>query len=615
MALTKVTYSMIKDGLTVVSDVINITTDTTYSGEVKFIKGGYLNVTAGVNVYFLSSVDAGRFQIFSQTGNICVGGTVFPEWWGAVPKIYTAAQANINTTAFRLATKSYYPDWVLHRATSTNIFVSVEQTHYALANGFCIPVGVCVSGKSAGGSLLECLTAYINAETEVSLIRLGDCFTSATNLAYVVSNPGVDSNGPPPTLYQMFFVSQSGTRVVVECQYPGWHARDLWFTSVGTAMALNGADGVLSNITIDQCQTGLLVGGGNHVISNVNIYSPNIGVNLSTNAADIQISNLHIEYPSIAGIYTDASVTDVKNIEITNFQLIMNAQYVGFLGAVYLRSAASDINIVGFSIRNWTNYAISAVGNHSLKLSDGVFDTIKTNPGYVQSIGGTPFYLAGGGTYTISDCDFRNIVVGTSVIYAPITQPVNVVINNCTFYNLALASGAGLRIVNNVASGNGYLILKANGTDFAGRILYNSNLTADVVIKDCTNWYEYGFNGTYGYYVVPYVSESLSHKVGSLFSVKVSANTYTAGLSNYTRVQNDIVGISNYTSGTALSAISVTNIYKSPTAGATPPDIALTYGFNVAGGGLTVPLQTSGYFAIAWPIAYPYVVIEISQMN
>ena len=598
---------------TFTSGTYKITSDLMFpvGRAITFANGAYLLVSAGVTIKFMDNITSQKFQIFSQTGNICVGGDVYPEWWGAKPEIFTKDQCQINTIAFRRATKSYLPEWLAQKTTLRNINVIVSQTRYGLANGFCVPVGVQVIGASESGSFLENYIENNNTEPEVSLLRLGNCFTSEGDLTYTISYPGVDITGPAPTVKNLFFLSSSGTRIVLDCMYSGWRVSDVWFTSVGVAINAGGSDGILNNVIIDQSEVAIQLSGVNIVMANIITYVSNFALKILSNTLDCQINNLHVEFPKIAGIQTESGATNIKNIIITNYQLVMNTQYPSFIAGIFLQSADCEIIVNSFSIRNWANTAVYSIGaGNRLKLSDGVFDTERTNPAYIQSVGGLPFYI-NGGVVTVDNCDFNNIITGVPIFEVPASLATTINLSTARFTNMS-ASGT-TPIVNN--SGANVLNLNVSTTDCGGRYLFVPAFgTLAVTMKGVSNWFKVAEDATYRYYSVPFMVDNNSVKSPPLYNVKLSANTVPApAYAGYRRLVNDIVGITNYLDVSLKTGISVTNVYKSPTASA-PSDLVNGYAFNDPTGTMEIPVTAFGYFCVFYPKSYRLDMVTIDAM-
>jgi hypothetical protein len=96
-----------------------ITTNTTWSARtIRVEQGALISVNTGVTLTINANVEAGLYPIFTGLGTVLLGkdvGTIYPEWWGAVPDnstlcttaIQSALNAGVITTAagFRFGRK------------------------------------------------------------------------------------------------------------------------------------------------------------------------------------------------------------------------------------------------------------------------------------------------------------------------------------------------------------------------------------------------------------------------------------------------------------------------------------------------------------------------------
>jgi hypothetical protein len=299
-----------------------------------------------------------------------------------------------NTPAFNLATQATAP-W--SEALEYNIIVPSGK--FKLLGTVYVRKGQTLCGEGHG--------SYIDASGFISTPE--DTFVLGSGLidGVRVSDPG----GSPVKISNLRTLGGSGTHSLIYTNAMGFSIVDMFITAPGTAITIEGGDGLLSNIEIDQCLQGISMKSAHNVsLVNFNIYLPNYGIVFHGTCSDVVISNGVIEYTNYASIYFSEGSAEHRSINVSNVNFLENAQYATFTGFVYSRASGVDVNFIGCSFRNMPNWAINQDNGIGTRFyfSECTFDGNKTLVLYEQS-GTAKVINTGAGSYDFSGCKFRNL--------------------------------------------------------------------------------------------------------------------------------------------------------------------------------------------------------------
>ena len=193
---------------------------------------------------------------------------------------------------------------------------------------------------------------------------------------------------------------------------PGFQISTLFLTAVGMGIEIEAADGIVSDVEIDQCLTAIFVRNSqNLVFSNLNLYLANYGLSLAGNSRDIAIVNATFCYTRYAAILLGDGARDITSVSVTGCIFTNNVPYDTFEGYIYSRASHSDVLVTGCTFRNAPAYAIQqgAGTNLTLTIHGCVFDGQRTNPDYNQSL--SPKGIrTGHGQFVVAGCTFRRII-------------------------------------------------------------------------------------------------------------------------------------------------------------------------------------------------------------
>lgn len=220
-----------------------------------------------------------------------------------------------------------------------------------------------------------------------------------------------DPGGLPVRIESLMGLGGAADQGFIFASIPGFQINALFLTAVGLGIEIEGADGIVSDVEIDQSLTGILLRNSqNVVLSNLNLYLANYGVTFADRCRDIAISNSLFCYTKYAAILLGDGGRENNSISITGCVFTNNIAYSTFEGYIYARSSASDLLLSGCSFRNAPSYAINQGAGTDLSLSvqGCVFDGSRTNAVYDQSPTPKGLHLRHG-QFLVSNCTFRRL--------------------------------------------------------------------------------------------------------------------------------------------------------------------------------------------------------------
>lgn len=223
--------------------------------------------------------------------------------------------------------------------------------------------------------------------------------------------PTHDAGGAPPEISELWTYGGPQAHSVVYATGNGYSIHNLFMTSPGVGILALGDSGRIHGIQIDQCLSGLVIGGQNHVVSDSLFYIPNYAITTAAGkVADITFTNVQIYYPTNVGIQLSSS-SDISDLSFTGVSAIMNMQYGSFVGMIVQQANyANNVRFNECLFANWVGYCYkhqTGIDSH-VEFNNCVFDGKKTVAGYSQS---------------------------TTAIAASV-ESEKVLFNNCTFKNL-----------------------------------------------------------------------------------------------------------------------------------------------------------------------------------
>ncbi|WP_298675323.1 glycosyl hydrolase family 28-related protein [uncultured Sphingomonas sp.] len=226
---------------------------------------------------------------------------------------------------------------------------------------------------------------------------------------------GVNENDPggAPVRISGFRALGSAPRApFIAVRAEGFSIENLFLSAVGTGIHIQGADGIVRDVIIDQALNGIVFDHAQNVlVGGFYTYLANYAVTAIAACADIAIANSVFCYSRYAAILFAEDGRSLRGLTFTGCSFLQNEQFDSFSGHVQSRASDVDALFTGCQFRNWPRLAIEqgAGRNVALTFSGCVFDALATNPVYTQA--STSSGLATGleGRFRFNACEFRNL--------------------------------------------------------------------------------------------------------------------------------------------------------------------------------------------------------------
>ena len=408
--------------------------------------------------------------------------------------------------------------------------------------------------------------------------------------------PVEDAGGLPPVIESLATLGGDSSGAVVDMQVAGAQARSLFITSAGVSVKIGGADTILSNCIIDQGLNGLNITGQNHIVDSCLFYVMRYGITFG-NSYDVQVNNCHFEYGVFDDILFADTITDAQNIAIQNCQFLKNEQYATSDYAIHFRSANTSVVVHGCEFRNQRGYSIgiaTGVGN-DLRVSNCVFDGLKTNPGYTQSTTAAGIFVQNGNA-EITNCTFENLFGNPIAVNSIVDVPT--IVKSCSYRNITTATS----FVTVTSSTGSLTVTSCVGDDVLPLINLQNNIVPR--LKYNTRWL--GAAGTSGgryFWRIPTTSVALAN-------VGVTANALPGGSADYRDASSIYAARSVDFNVVTQDVASKYTIYETP-ASTTIGPLDIQVELNTVGGGSTGTYTVAGrYLVVSVPSTYANVQID-----
>lgn len=256
-----------------------------------------------------------------------------------------------------------------------------------------------------GQSLIgEGLSTYIDAaDVEHSTFIMG----RRRGKGRGVEDPG----GLPVRIERLMGLGGTANEGFIFAAIPGFQISGLFLTAVGIGIEIEAADGIVSDIEIDQCLNGIVIRKSqNIVLTNLNVFAPNYAISLEGRCWDIAIVNAVFCYTKYVTLLLGEGAEDITSVSVTNCIFTNNVPYETFQGYIHCRANRSDLLVTGCIFRNASGYAIiqGAGSGLSLSLHGCVIDGMRSNPDYNQSLASKGI-KTGYGRFSVTNCSFRHL--------------------------------------------------------------------------------------------------------------------------------------------------------------------------------------------------------------
>lgn len=236
--------------------------------------------------------------------------------------------------------------------------------------------------------------------------------TTARTFVLGQGEAGDDPGGAPVRLSGLRALGSAPRAPFIDVRALGFSIEGLFLTAMGTAIRVQGADGVIRDVIIDQALNGIVLDHAQNVlISSVYCYLVNYALTFATRCADVHVSNVLVAYSRYASVLFGEGGEHLRGINFADCSFVQNEQFETFSAVVQSRSSSVDALFSACSFRNWPGFAIEhGAGRDVTMLFNGcVFDAARTNPVYNQSATAAVLTTGLGGAYRFNDCTFRHL--------------------------------------------------------------------------------------------------------------------------------------------------------------------------------------------------------------
>lgn len=238
------------------------------------------------------------------------------------------------------------------------------------------------------------------------------------------SVPADDPGGAPVEISQLRTLGGSDRHGLVYTNAAGFLVSDLFISAPGIGIQIEGADGMLSNIIIDQGLNGITFRNAQNITAmNIQLFSLNFGLTFGSECNEIMIRNMLASYTKCTAILF-ADGENINNIIFDSSVFVKNVQYDSFIGFVHIRASHMDAQFSNCSFRNWKDHAIrhAAGANVILRFSTCVFDGSRSNKTYWHSTTARGIETGPQGSYTFSSCEFRHLAGEIALVNSDLTS-------------------------------------------------------------------------------------------------------------------------------------------------------------------------------------------------
>ena len=298
-----------------------------------------------------------------------------------------------DTKAFNRACRSY-ERW----SSELEYNIVVPAGHYRIDGTVCVRKGQKLSGEGYG--------SFIDAShrTEGATFVLGSGFLDGKIVQ--------DEGGSPVGISNFRTLGGAGSDGFIKTEAQGFSISQMFMSAVGVGMEISGADGLISEIEIDQCLSGIVFSNAQNIsVIGLNIYLPNYGVTFQSSCNDIILSNCIFSYTRYNSVLVYNGSSNIKSVQFNSCLFSNNEQYSTFSAYLLIMGSDCEIRCSSCSFRNWSGPALNDMSGEGVTLafSDCTFDSSPSNKLYAASRNSSVLATGPAGTYEFSDCSFRNL--------------------------------------------------------------------------------------------------------------------------------------------------------------------------------------------------------------
>jgi hypothetical protein len=230
-----------------------------------------------------------------------------------------------------------------------------------------------------------------------------------------------DPGGAPVGVSGLRFLGGNGSAPVVQVSAEGFSISRLFLSAAGTGIEISGADGILSDIVIDQALRGLVFRGAqNVVVQGLISYLANYAITLEALSSDIVVSQAVLGYSRMASVLFVEGASGIRSVRFANCDFVSNESFPQFIGHVHVRSNPCDAHFAACTFRNHPGFAVRQQAGTGAELSfDGcLFDGSPSRKAYGASSSSGGLLTGADGRLALSGCHFRRLA-GPAIAIGP----------------------------------------------------------------------------------------------------------------------------------------------------------------------------------------------------
>jgi len=225
-----------------------------------------------------------------------------------------------------------------------------------------------------------------------------------------VGRRGQDPGGSPVRIENLRTLGGSPRHGLIYTNVAGFSIRGLFMTACGIGIEIEGNDGILSDIYIDQCLNGITLRNCQSiVITNAIWYSANFALSIGSDVRMVSITNSVFSFTRYAALNLEDGARRIRAVVVGDCVFASNEQYESFIGYLHCRASQVEMQFGNCAFRNWPRFAINhAAGEKvSLTFSGCSFDGSRPSDDYNQSSTASALSTGMTGDYRFRLCDFK----------------------------------------------------------------------------------------------------------------------------------------------------------------------------------------------------------------
>lgn len=221
-----------------------------------------------------------------------------------------------------------------------------------------------------------------------------------------------DPGGAPVQISDLQTLGSAPSEPLIFTDAQGFAMRRLFLSAVGTGIHVTGADGLITDILVDQALNGIVLDACQNInISNLITYLANYAITMKTGTHDTTITAAQFCYSKYAALLLFEGAQAIQNVRVSASSFTMNQQFDTFIGYVHCRAINAELAFDNCSFRNWPGYAIdqAAGANARFSFANCQFDGRATSTQYNGADSSKGISTGASGQFRFVECEFRHL--------------------------------------------------------------------------------------------------------------------------------------------------------------------------------------------------------------